>query len=150
VYFEYAHAECPRWKGQYSGGHSAGKFKAKKLNFYMCSIPNGFRNTGISQYSYKLLKRKRYYAQYYFSSFKFGTVHPVLYVLENSTVKISALCNLCVRVCVCVCVLLICAVCGEITVSETVRNWAHADNTYIFFYNDQCCDIPEYRVFFPG
>jgi hypothetical protein len=53
---------------------------SKKVDMYMCPIPNGFRNTAISLYSYKIVDKKKILCTVsntgiYSSSDKVGTVY---------------------------------------------------------------------------
>jgi hypothetical protein len=75
------------------GGHSIGLSKQKGLNTYTCPIPSGFRVP-------KFVNKKEILCTVsitgiYYPSDKVGTVYPVQYIFENSTVNINALCNTC-------------------------------------------------------
>jgi hypothetical protein len=68
----------------------------KKMYMYMCHIPNGFRDRAISLYSSKIVDKKEILSTVsnigvYCSSDKVDTV----YIFQNSTVNINALCNSC-------------------------------------------------------
>jgi hypothetical protein len=63
---------------------------------YLCLIPNGFRDSVISLCSSKIVDKKEILptvsnTDIYCSSDKVGTV----YIFENSTISINALCNSC-------------------------------------------------------
>jgi hypothetical protein len=62
-------------------------------------IPNGFRDRAISLYSCKTVDKEILHnvsnISIYCSSDKVGTVYPVRYIFENSTVNIRALSNSC-------------------------------------------------------
>ena len=80
------------------GGHSIGHSK-QKVHMYMCPIPKGFRDRVISLYSFKIIDKEilRIVSDIdiYCSSDKVGTLYPVQYIFENSTVSINAFCNSC-------------------------------------------------------
>jgi hypothetical protein len=50
--------DVSRGKVNILGGHSIGHSKQKKVYMYMCPILNGFRDRGISLYSYKIVDKK--------------------------------------------------------------------------------------------
>jgi hypothetical protein len=63
---------------------------------YMCPIPNGFREKGISLHSSQTVDKKEILLAVsdtgiYCSSDKVGTVYPIQYIFENSTANINAL-----------------------------------------------------------
>jgi hypothetical protein len=48
-----------RRKFQYSGSHSIGHSKQKKLRMYMIPIPNRFRDRAISPYNFRIFNKKK-------------------------------------------------------------------------------------------
>ena len=70
----------------------------KKLFMYMRPIPNGYRDRAMSLYSCKIvdqevLRTVSNIGKYCLSD-KVGTVYPVQYIFETSTVQLNALCKL--------------------------------------------------------
>jgi len=65
----------------------------------MCLIANSFRDRVNSLYRYKIVDKEMLRTVYntgiYCSSDRVSTVYLVQYIFENSTVKLSALCNSC-------------------------------------------------------
>jgi hypothetical protein len=81
VIYIYIYTGCPRRKGHVVGGHSIGHSN-QKTYAYMSPIPNGFRDTDISLYSFKIVDKKEilrsvFNTGIYFSSDKVGTVYLV-------------------------------------------------------------------------
>jgi hypothetical protein len=67
---------------------------------YVYPIPNGFCDRAVSLYSSKTVDKKEVLhtvsnTGIYCSSDKVGTIYLVLYIFENSTININALCNSC-------------------------------------------------------
>jgi hypothetical protein len=80
-------------------GYSTGHSKQKK---HVCTrpIPYGFRDELLSLYSSKIVDKEEILhivsnTGIYCSSDKVGTIYLIQYILKNSTVNISALCNSC-------------------------------------------------------
>jgi len=77
----------------------------KRVYMYMYPIPNVFRERAISLYSCKVVDKEILHivsnTDIYCSIDIVGTVYPVHYTFENSTINFNAPCNLCVYMACC-------------------------------------------------